>query len=302
MLLLIQIKIVMEKLKTVVSYLNFKYLDHILLIVSTIIVAFLLSLILRKTAQTIITKYSERIKVDPTNYSFLKNSLSFIIFSIAIIFIFVKIPFFNSLGNALFAGAGVTAAAIAFASQKAISNIVSGIFILIFKPFRVGDTIYFSTYKGVVEEITLRHTVIKDYENRRIVIPNSIISEDIIVNSDISDEKIRKHLEFGISYDSNIDKAIEIIQKEAEKHPLLIDNRSYHEINNGTPLVLVRVVEHGEYAIKLKAYLWCQGNDNAFILSCDLLKSVKEEFDKNGIEIPFPYRTIVYKNDLPKHS
>jgi small-conductance mechanosensitive channel len=292
----------MNTIKTFFSSLNFKYLDHILLVVTTIVIAFLISLILRKIAQAIITKYSERIKVDPTNYSFLKNSLSFIIFSIAVIFIFIKIPFFNSLGNALFAGAGVTAAAIGFASQKAISNIVSGIFILIFKPFRVGDTINFSTYKGVVEEITLRHTVIKDYENRRIVIPNSTISEDTIINSDITDEKIRKHLEFGISYDSNIDKAIEIIQKEAEKHPLLIDYRTSNEINNGEPIVLVRVVEHGEYAIKLKAYLWCEGNDNAFALSCDLLKSIKEEFDKNGIEIPFPYRTIVYKNDIPKHS
>jgi small-conductance mechanosensitive channel len=292
----------MDKVKTFLSGLNFKYLDHILLVVSTIIVAFVISLIVRKIAQTIIKKYSERIKVDPTNYSFLKNSLSFIIFSIAIIFIFVKIPFFNSLGNALFAGAGVIAAIIGFASQKAFSNIISGIFILIFKPFRVGDTINFTTYKGVVEEITLRHVVIIDYENRRIVIPNSIISEDTIINSDITDEKIRKHLEFGISYDSNIDKAIEIIQKEAEKHPLLIDYRTPEEINKGEHAVVVRVIEHGDFAIKLKAYLWCDGNDNSFILCCDLLKSVKEEFDKNGIEIPFPYRTIVYKNDLPKNT
>ncbi len=292
----------MDKLKTVFAALNFKYLDHIFLIVVTIVVAFFISLIVRKIAQTIIKKYSERIKVDPTNYSFLKNSLSFVIFSIAIIFIFIKIPFFNSLGNALFAGAGVIAAVIGFASQKAFSNIISGVFILMFKPFRVEDTIEFTTYKGVVEEITLRHTVIKDYENRRVIIPNSIISEDIIVNSDIADEKIRKHLEFGISYDSNIDKAIEIIQKEAEKHPLLIDNRTAVEINNNDPKVLVRVIGHADFSIKLKAYLWCNGNDNAFTLSCDLLKSVKEEFDKNGIEIPFPYRTIVYKNDLPKNA
>lgn len=292
----------MNKIKNFFEALNFKYLDHIFLVVTTIVVAFLVSIIVRKIAQTVIKKYSERIKVDPTNYSFLKNSLSFIIFSIAIIFIFIKIPFFNSLGNALFAGAGVTAAAIAFASQKAISNIISGIFILIFKPFRVGDTINFSTYKGIVEEITLRHTVIKDYENRRVVIPNSIISEDTIINSDITDDKIRKHIEFGISYDSNIDKAIEIIQKEAEKHPLLFDNRTPEEISKGDHPVLVRVIEHGDFSIKLKAYLWCEGNDNAFTLSCDLLKSVKEEFDKNGIEIPFPYRTIVYKNDLPKNT
>lgn len=290
----------MHKFQELISSYSFTYLRHGILILSTIAVAFVISLILRKIAQIAINKYAERIKVDPTNYSFLKNSLSFIIFSIAVFFIFSKIPFFRSLGNALFAGAGVFAAILGFAAQKAFANIVSGIFILIFKPFRVGDTIEFSSQKGVVEEITLRHTSIKDYENRRIVVPNSIISEDVIVNSDITDERIRQHIVFGISYDSNIDKAISIIQQVAEKHPLLLDHRTAEEKKAGEPKVLVRVIDLSDFSVQLKAYVWCFGNDNAFVLKCDLLKAVKEEFDKQGIEIPFPYRTIVYKNDLIK--
>ncbi|HRP59952.1 MAG TPA: mechanosensitive ion channel, partial [Vicingus sp.] len=122
-----------------IAQIDSDYLRHTVLIFGTILVAFIVSMIIRKIAQVAINKYSERIKVDPTNYSFLKNSLSFIIFSIAISFIFYKIPFFKSLGAALFAGAGVFAAILGFAAQKAFSNIVSGIFILIFKPFRVGD-------------------------------------------------------------------------------------------------------------------------------------------------------------------
>lgn len=292
----------MHKVQEFISDYSFSYLRHGVLILSTIAVAFLFSFILRKIAQAAINRYSERIKVDPTNYSFLKNSLSFIIFSIAVFFIFSKIPFFRTLGTALFAGAGVFAAILGFAAQKAFSNIVSGIFILIFKPFRVGDTIEFSTHKGVVEEITLRHTAIKDYENRRVIVPNSIISEDVIVNSDIIDERIRQPIEFSISYDSNIDKAIEIIQQEAEKHPFIVDHRTKKEIKAGEPKVLVRVISLDDYSVRLKAYVWSIGNDAAFVLKCDLLKSVKETFEKNGIEIPFPYRTIVYKNDLQKNS
>ena len=292
----------MHKVQEFISDYSFSYLRHGVLILSTIAVAFLFSFILRKIAQAAINRYSERIKVDPTNYSFLKNSLSFIIFSIAVFFIFSKIPFFKSLGTALFAGAGVFAAILGFAAQKAFSNIVSGIFILIFKPFRVGDTIEFSSRKGVVEEITLRHTAIKDYENRRVIVPNSIISEDVIVNSDIIDERIRQPIEFGISYDSNIDKAIEIIQQEAEQHPFIVDHRTKKEIKAGEPKVLVRVISLDDYSVRLKAYVWSIGNDAAFVLKCDLLKSVKETFEKNGIEIPFPYRTIVYKNDLQKNS
>ena len=172
-----------------------------------------------------------------------------------------------------------------------------------FKPFRIDDTLQFTDRKmGVVEEITLRHTIIRDYENRRIIIPNSVISEEVIVNSNFSDKKINKHIEFGISYDSNVDKAIAIIQDEIEKHPNFIDNRKASDKKNGVPAVVVRMLEWGDFSIKLRAYAWASGNDEAFILKCDVLKSVKERFDREGIEIPFPYRTLVYKNDLPKKT
>lgn len=140
--------------------------------------------------------------------------------------------------------------------------------------------------------------MIKDYENRRIIIPNSIISEETIINSNIQDEKIRKHIEFSISYDSNIDKAIDIVHDEVLRHPLLIDNRTKEEIAMNKPCVVIRVISLSDFSVDLKAYVWTAGNDNAFILKCDVLKSVKERFDREGIEIPFPYRTLVYKKDL----
>lgn len=276
---------------------------YIILIIGTILTAFILSIIFRKLVNLTVKKYSKIIKTDPTNFSFLKNAIPFIIFLIAIIFIFYKIPFFKSLGTALFAGAGILAAILGFASQKALANIVSGIFILIFKPFRVGDIIEMSNAKkGIVEEITLRHTIIKDYENRRIIVPNSIISDDILINSNITDENIRKFVEFGISYDSDVDKAIKIIQEEAEKHPYFIDSRTKEEKEKNTPPVVVRMLSHGEFSINLRAYVWAKGNDNAFVLRCDLLYSVKKRFDHENIEIPFPYRTIVFKKDIEEGS
>jgi len=140
--------------------------------------------------------------------------------------------------------------------------------------------------------------LIKDFENKRIVIPNSIISDETIINSNIKDDKIRKHVVFSISYDSNIDKAIDIIRDEAENHPLLIDNRTEEEISNNTPVVVIRVISLSDFSIDIKAYTWARENKEAFSMSCDLLKSVKERFDKEGIEIPFPHRTIVYKTDI----
>jgi len=181
---------------------NDETLRYVLLIFGTLFVVTVTSLFLRKLISIAIKKNSKILGVSPTTYVFLKNSISFILYSVGIFWIFYNIPYFKTLGSALFAGAGIFAAVIGFASQKAFSNIISGLFILIFKPFRVGDIIEISANsKGVVEEITLRHTVIRDYEFRRVVIPNAIISEQTIINSTITDEKIRKHIEIGISYD-----------------------------------------------------------------------------------------------------
>ena len=278
---------------------NKETINYILLVVITLVIAIVLSLVLRKLLSVFITKYAAKLRTDPTNFSFIKNSVGILVYASAIIFIFYKIPYLKSIGTALFAGAGILAVVVGFASQNAFSNIVSGVFILIFKPFKISDIIEFKNgLRGTIEEITLRHILIKDFENKRIVIPNSVISNETIINSHIKDEKIRKHVVFSISYDSNIDKAFDIIRDEAHKHPLLIDNRTEEDISNNIPVVVIRVVGLSDFSIDIKAYLWAANLSDAFIMSCDLLKSVKQRFDREGIEIPFPHRTIVYKTDL----
>lgn len=283
-------------------FLNFienEYLRYGLFVAIVIFLAVVVSTIMRTFLNHFIKSYATKLKADPTNFSFVKNSVSFLIYTISIIIIFYEIPSLRALGTALFAGAGIVAAIIGFASQKAFSNIISGIFILLFKPFRVGDTIEFGqNLKGVVEEITLRHTTIRDYENRRVLVPNSIISDDTIINSNITDTLIRKHVVFGISYDSDIDKAIHIIKDEARKHPLFIDPRTPGEKKKNVDDITVRVIGLSDFSVDLKAYVWTDGNDNGFVLMTDLMKSVKQRFDKEGVEIPFPYRTVVYKKDL----
>ena len=272
-----------------------------MIVLITITASIILTFIFRKILNAFIKRNAKNLKSDPTNFSFIKNSVGFIIYTAAIIFIFNKVPYLKSVGTALFAGAGILAIIVGFASQKAFANIISGVFILIFKPFKMGDIIEFKDgQKGVVEEITLRHTLIRNYENRRIIIPNSVISEETIINSDINESQIKKHIIFSISYDSDVDKAISIIRTEAEKHPLSIDNRSKDQLKAGEPKVIVRLIELSDFSVNLKAYVWAKSNDDAFVLKCDLLKSVKEQFDKNNIEIPFPYRTIVYKKDIEK--
>lgn len=270
--------------------------EYWLQVVVIVLSVYTITFIIRKILSLFIKQKSKKVNVDPTNFSFLKNSISFIIYSLGLIAIFYITPSLKTVSKALFAGAGVIAAIIGFASQKAFSNIISGLFILIFRPFRVTDVIEIGiSNKGVVEEITLRHTIIRNYENRRIIIPNSIISEETIVNSNIIEEKIKKFVEFEVSYESNIDIAKKIIYEEAVNHPLIYDNRSEEDIKANKPKVIIRVVKLGEYSITIRAYIWTKNNDDAFVLNCDMNESVKKRFDKESIVIPYPHRTLVHK-------
>jgi small conductance mechanosensitive channel len=268
---------------------NIENLNYILIVVVTYLFAFLTSFFIRKLIKKIIKRNADELGAKETSFVFIKNSISFVLYTVGTIYIIHRIPYLSSMGKTLFGAAGILAAVIGFASQKAFSNIVSGVFILIFKPFRVGDIIEISGNKqGIVEEITLRHTVIKDFEFRRVIIPNSIISDETIVNSSITDEKIRKHIEFNIAYDADLKLAKGIIRKHIRNHPLFIDNRSSEDISNKLDQVVIRLTKWGDYFVTLKAYVWTKNFEDSFSLTCDVLESIKAEFQENGVEIPFP--------------
>ncbi len=278
------------------SHLFDGYFVHLAAILITIILALLLTRIVRVIIHKFFVNSSLSLKVDPTRYAFTKNAASFVIFMLAVMTVFYIIPQLRALGLTLFAGAGIFAAIVGFASQAAFSNIVSGIFIVAFKPFRVDDIVSVGTsYSGVVEDITLRHTVIRNFENRRIIIPNSVISNEVIVNASIVQERVCIHLEIGISYDSDIDLAMKIITEETLAHPNNIDPRTPEEVAQGVPRLVVRVLSLGDSAVTIRAWAWANDAGLGFEMKCDLFKSIKQRFDREGVEIPFPHRTLVYK-------
>ena len=274
-----------------------KQWEQVAFAIIVLVVAFLVGRIVRFVVGRFFKAAARKLKVDPTRYNFFKNASDFIIFLIAIIIIFRSVPSFRLFGNTLLTGAGILAAIVGFASQQAFSNIISGIFLVIFKPFSVGDRVKIGQlYNGDVEDITLRHVVIKDFENKRIVIPNTVISNEVIVNSTITDEKICVFIELGISLEADIDTAQTIIQQEALKHPNCVDNRSASELEKGEHQVMVRVMGFSELATQLRAYVWANNPTEGFDLKCDLLKAIKQRFDQEGIEMAVPLRMITYKN------
>lgn len=268
---------------------------------SVLVVAFILGRVVRMLLGRFFRSAARKLNVDPTRYNFFKNASDFIIYLVAIVVIFRSIPSLRAFGDTLLTGAGILAAIVGFASQSAFSNIVSGIFLVIFRPFSVGDRVKIGQlYTGDVEDITLRHTIIKDFENRRIVIPNTVISNEVIINSTITDEKVCMFIELGISHEAGIADAQRIIQEEAMKHPHYIDNRTPEELAKGDPPVVVRVMGFSEVATQLRGYVWARNPNDGFDLKTDLHKAIKERFDKEGISLAVPLRMITYKNEAPQ--
>jgi small-conductance mechanosensitive channel len=273
-----------------------KYLP-VIIALAILAATFLVVFIFNRLFKRFILKSSLILKSDPTNYQFLRHAITGVIYIIGFGMAIIQIDALKGVAASMLAGAGILAVAVGFASQHALSNVISGIFIIMFKPYRINDRIVVKdTMAGVVEDITLRHTVIRDFQNRRIVIPNSVISNETILNSDLTDEKVCRWIEVGISYDSNLQRAKEIMKEEGIKHPLHLDVRKPEDLEKGVDEVVVRAIGFGESSINLRAYVWAANQADGFAINCDLVESIKARFDEEGIEIPFPHRTLVFKN------
>lgn len=270
----------------------------ILRITIIIVVAISLERALRYFIGRFASRSAQLLNVDKTRYVFFKHVVTAVIYILAAILIIYSIPRFRTIAVSLFAGAGIIAAIIGFASQAAFSNIISGVFMVISRPFKVGDTIEVGTnLRGVVEDITLRHTVIRNYENKRIVIPNSKISGETIINFNLYDEMVRRYVDFSVDYSCDIDNVMEIMREECENHPLCIDVRTDDEKQQGIPKVPVRLIGFGESEMQVRAYPCAANNADAFEMHTQLNVIIKKRFDKEGISIPYPQRVISYRNE-----
>ena len=250
--------------------------------------------VINQVLTTYFKKTSKKLKVDATTYTVVGRAIIATIYVIGGIVVISLIPGLPNLMLGAAAGAGIAAIVIGFAAQKVLSNVFGGISIAIFRPFRVGDVVEMEDEYGTIEDITLRHTVIRTWQNKRQIIPNSRISEETIINWTIEDLTVLWAVDFGISYDSDIDFARSIIIDEISKHPVVM-----HEQDREAE---VWVTELRDFAVNLTAVFWVRNRPAAWCTGAEIRESVKKRFYKEGIEIPFPYRTIVYKKDLERRK
>ena len=191
-----------------------------------------------------------------------------------------------SLGP-LLAGLGVAGFIIGFALQDTLSNFASGIMILLYRPYDVGDLIDVGGVFGKVDKMNLVSTSISTLDNQMIVIPNNKIWGDVIKNITAQDIR-RVDMVFGIAYTDDVSKAEAIFNDILKSHDKVLDD----------PEPMVRLHTLGESSVDFVVRPWTK-LDDYWDVYWDVTKAVKLRFDENGISIPFPQRDVhVYNNSI----
>jgi small conductance mechanosensitive channel len=253
-------------------------------------VSWLLSRLMRRS-NWVMGKLGRR--VDETIIRYAIRIKTVLVFAMAGIYWISHIPGLNTLMNTVLAGAGITAVVIGFAAKSTLANLVAGLSLAIYRPVRIGDKVTIDNEYGTIEDITLRHTIVRTWENKRLVIPNEKLDNMTVTNHSIVESRILLRAEVGVSYDTDIDLARRLILEEAARCP--------HKMNDADAPdpPRVKVIDLSDFSIVLRMYVWTPDMDQAWKAKFWLLEMVKKRFDAEGVEIPFPYRTLVYKKDLP---
>ena len=188
----------------------------------------------------------------------------------------------------LLAVIGAAGFVVAFALQNSLGNFASGILVMMFRPFDVGDAVEVAGIAGKIETVNLLSTHLMTFDNKAVIIPNNEVWDGVITNMTATGQR-RADMVFGIGYDDDIDKAQRILEDIVHNHKLVLKE----------PEPVVRMNELGESSVNFIVRPWAKTED-LWTVYWDITREVKQRFDKEGISIPFPQRDVhVYNTSLP---
>jgi len=216
--------------------------------------------------------------LDDTLFEFLGSLAKYAILAFAAIMVLER---FGVTTTSLVALIGAAGLAIGLALQGTLSNLAAGVMLLLFRPFNIGDFINGADTFGKVKSISLFTTEVGTFDNQHIIIPNSALWGSKIINH--SHEEIRGvDMTFGVSYSTDLKKAEKAIRKVLAAHEQVL----------GDPEPFVAVETLNESSVDFLVRPFCKGDDY-FDLRYTLPQLVKEELDRQKIEIPFPHRKVI---------
>lgn len=261
----------------------FQWLERLLPSFIAAVIIFIAGMIFTKITIKLMSKGLKKSKIDPTAHSFMLSLVKSVlyVFIVIIVLSVLKVPM-----SSIIAAVGAAGLAIGLALQNSLSNLAGGFIILFSKPFKKGDYVQICGESGIVEEISILYTKLLTADNKAVHIPNGQITNATITN--YTEEQYRRlDLFFNVSYDSDYRKAIGIIEKLALEHPFTL-------MEPEPPMV--RLFSHEDSSLRITARIWVS-SDNYWPLNFDMMESVKDEFDKAGMVIPYNQLDVHISNE-----
>ena len=220
--------------------------------------------------------------LDDTLFRFLGGMVRYLILAIVIIAVLNR---FGVQTASIVALLGAASLAVGLALQGAMSNLAAGVMLLIFRPYRVGDFIGSAGRFGKVTEIDMFTTILQTFDNQQIIIPNSQIwGEQIINHSHYEVRGVDMH--FGVAYGENTDAARSVIDNVLANHP--------HILKDPAPFVEVETLNDSSVDFLVRPF--CNG-EHYFDVLYSVPEQIKKALDDAGIEIPFPHRKVIVVNE-----
>jgi len=218
-----------------------------------------------------------RARVDSTLIGFLRN------ISYAVMLVLVVVTALSAVGvptTSMFAILGAAGLAVGLALKDSLSNIASGVMLIILRPFRVGDHVVLAGQEGVVDEVRVFQTTMHAFDQRTIVLPNSEVTSAPIVNYSTRPNR-RAEVAVGVGYEDDLKKAQELLLEVARSDPSVLDS----------PAPFVNVKNLGESSVDLILYAYMRNADYTDTLS-RLIEATHDRLIANGISIPYPQRDL----------
>ena len=216
--------------------------------------------------------------LDVTLFNFLGNVARYVVIGFAFLFV---LNTFGVQTTSVVAVIGAAGLAIGLALQGTLSNVAAGVMIVFFRPIKIDDFVEVNGQMGTVKDITLNYTELAAVSNVQIIIPNSQVWGNTIINYSSYDTR-RAEWVFGVGYGADLKVAEETIRKT-----ILSDPRAKAE-----PEPFIQVNNLGDSSVDFLVRVWCDSGD-FFGFQADMKRQVKEALDAAGVDIPFPTRTVV---------
>lgn len=233
-------------------------------------------------------------RIDRMSAGFLRQAGHVFIWAVVLMIFAHAVPVLNRLATALLASVSIAAVVVGLAVQSTLSNLVAGIGLIFYRPFRLGDRLQVTAPTGLetgtVESVSLGYTVLKTWDNRRVVLPNSVIAQATTINLTTVDPRVMAQVPFSIGYGADIGKARRIAVELAAGHP------GVSEVT-GCPVVALSAS-----SVDLTLRAWCADAGVAATVKADLLEDIKLRFDAEGIEIPYAYQNIILHRAPPAQA